>query len=102
MLWLGYSLVPRLPSFAAEKTEKPGGEARWATHHVTGDTCLFSCVDLKEQALDHAVKGCNILLSSGDHVMSHDPSHEATYSLAQAQCVVGRVLTSQGKYPTYH
>ncbi len=60
----------------------------------------FSCLDLREQALGHAVKGRDILLSPGGHVTSHDPPPEAVHCLAQAHCLVGRVLTSQGKYPS--
>lgn len=60
---------------------------------------LFHFPDLPEQALVHAVKGRGILLLPGGHVTSHDPPPEAIHHLAVAHCVVGRVLTMQGKYP---
>lgn len=62
--------------------------------------CFFLNVsDLPEQALSHAVKGRDILLAPGSHVMSHDPSPEAIYNLAVAHQVVGRAFIIQGKYP---
>ena len=68
--------------------------------HVTGyGTHLSHLPDLPEQALVHAVKGRGILLLPGSHVTSHDPPPEAVHHLAVAHCVVGRVLTMQGKYP---
>ena len=68
--------------------------------HVTGyGTLLSHLPDLPEQALVHAVKGRGILLLPGGHVTSHDPLPEAVHHLAVAHCVVGRVLTMQGKYP---
>ena len=67
---------------------------------MTGsETLLSPFPDLPEQALVHAVKGRGILLLPGSHVTSHDPPSEAVHHLAVAHCVVGRVLTIQGKYP---
>ena len=59
----------------------------------------FSFSDLPEQALVHAVKGRDILLLPRGHVTSHDPPPDPIHHLAVAHCVVGRVLTIQGKYP---
>ena len=70
-----------------------------STHMAAGTRLFFSFSDLPEQALVHAVKGRDILLLPGGHVTSHDPPPDPIHHLAVAHCVVGRVLTIQGKYP---
>ncbi len=58
---------------------------------------IIIIVGLYQQALLHAVKGFNILVAPGSHVMSHDPPPDAICQLASAHCVIGGAYTVQGK-----
>jgi len=60
---------------------------------------LFVFADLLEQALAHALKGRGILLAPGGHMTSRDQHPQAILSLALTHCIIGRVFTTQGKYP---
>ena len=59
-----------------------------------------NATDLSEQALLHAVKGRDILLFLGGHVVSCDCHPKAVLSLALAHCIIGKVLITQEKYLT--
>lgn len=75
------------------------GDDHWefAKCHIQLGKAYLELCDLPEPALIHAVKGRDILLSPGGHVMSCDLPPEAVYHLAAAHCTVGRVLTAQRK-----
>ena len=77
------------------------GDTHWvfAKTHVQLAKAYQQMKDLHEQALMHATKGRDILLSPSGHMMSHDRDPQSIYQLSQAHCIIGKALTQFNKYP---
>lgn len=76
------------------------GDFHWvlAKTHIQLARAYQQLKDLHEQALMHATKGRDILLSPSGHMISHDPDPESIYQLSLAHCVIGKALTHLEKY----
>ena len=77
------------------------GDAHWmfAKTHIQLGRVYQQLKDLHKQALTHATKGRDILLSPSGQMRSHDQDPESVYHLSLAHCIIGRALTHLGKYP---
>ena len=76
------------------------GDVHWvlAKTHIQLARSYQQLKDLHEQALMHATKGRDILLSPSGHMTSHDPDPESIYQLSLAHCIIGKALTHLEKY----
>ena len=76
------------------------GDVHWvlAKMHIQLARAYQQLKDLHEQALMHATKGRDILLSPSGHMTSHDPDPESIYQLSLAHCIIGKALTHLEKY----
>ena len=79
------------------------GDVHWvlAKTHIQLARAYQQLKDLHEQALMHATKGHDILLSpSAGHMTSHDLEPGSIYQLSLAHCIRGKALTHLEKYLT--
>ena len=79
------------------------GDAHWmfAKTHIQLAKAYQQLMDLHQQALMHATKGRDILLSPSSHMTaSHDHADvQSVYQLSSAHCIIGKALTQLDKYP---
>ena len=79
------------------------GDSHWmlAKAHIQLARVYQQKKDLHKQALIHATKGRDILISPSCHMTSsrdHDP--QSVYQLSMAHCIIGKALTNLEKYPS--